>query len=55
MSVEWGFLSLPGAAGGIPVVIQGLLLTAATLLSLTALGMLLGMFRKRLCPLGMSQ
>ncbi|XP_015481639.1 zona pellucida sperm-binding protein 3 [Parus major] len=44
-----------GAAGGIPVVIQGLLLTAATLLSLTALGMLLAMYRKRLCPLGMSQ
>ncbi|XP_039587162.1 zona pellucida sperm-binding protein 3-like [Passer montanus] len=44
-----------GAADGIPVVIQGLLLTAATLLSLTALGMLLWMCRKRLCPPGMSQ
>nr|XP_005484662.1 zona pellucida sperm-binding protein 3-like [Zonotrichia albicollis] len=44
-----------GAAGGIPVLIQGLLLAAATLLSLTALGMLLWICRKRLCPLGMSQ
>lgn len=52
MCRKW-LLSLPGAAEGLPMLVQVALLMAATVLSLTALGLFL-VCRKHSCAPGMS-
>lgn len=52
MCSKW-LLSLAGAAEGLPMLVQVAMLMAATVLSLTALGLFL-VCRKRSCPPGVS-
>lgn len=52
MCSKWLF-SLPGAAEGLPLLAQAAMLTAATVLSLTALGLFLAC-GKYSCPPGVS-